>query len=456
MAGIGFDLKKLLHQGTLSKTLSAYFYTALVTSGPWLFSVIALGLISGFGRFFTTELVLNQFVGLTIYAFAGSMVVTGGSQLVITRHVSDCIYRGEEEKVASIFMETWVMGIGIALVTGIPLLATLGLPFDIALQCFALYLLTILMWLSMIFVSAVKAYLRIVWAFLIGFALSVPGALVIGSHYGLQGLLAGLNSGISLIVFVLAGSVLIEFKGPLLPSLNILEAHRKYWLLFLTGLLASTGIWADKILVWFILGKNFIGPLKSFPVYDGAMFISYLTVLPSLAYFVMIIETDFYRGYRSYFHLVESKVPFLSLELAKKDMLKQLRTDGYVSFIIQFILTAIFLYMSPWLIAILNINPLSIHIFRIGCIGAFFHMASSQLGIILAYFDARLEMFLVSLVYFVVLSIGTVWSTSNLWNLGYGYVAAGILASIVSIVLVFQRTKKLHYYTLIYPKIAVD
>ena len=43
MAGVGFALRRLARQDTLTSGLRAYAHAAAVSSGPWLFTILSLG-----------------------------------------------------------------------------------------------------------------------------------------------------------------------------------------------------------------------------------------------------------------------------------------------------------------------------------------------------------------------------------------------------------------------------
>ncbi|TAN73700.1 MAG: hypothetical protein EPN14_09695, partial [Gallionella sp.] len=40
MAGIGFELRKLLKKQSYSGLLQAYVYAGIISSGPWILSII--------------------------------------------------------------------------------------------------------------------------------------------------------------------------------------------------------------------------------------------------------------------------------------------------------------------------------------------------------------------------------------------------------------------------------
>ena len=46
MAGIGFELRKLSRQETLSSVVAAAGHAAVIAAGPWLFTIFALATIT--------------------------------------------------------------------------------------------------------------------------------------------------------------------------------------------------------------------------------------------------------------------------------------------------------------------------------------------------------------------------------------------------------------------------
>ena len=46
MAGIGFELRKIQQKNSFLSDLTAYTYGAMVSSGPWLMSVLCLAVLS--------------------------------------------------------------------------------------------------------------------------------------------------------------------------------------------------------------------------------------------------------------------------------------------------------------------------------------------------------------------------------------------------------------------------
>lgn len=93
MAGIGFELRKILSRDSYTSTLRAYVYAGLISSGPWVLSIISVMLIGflSIGVVIPDTLV-RQFLVSVTYLMATSLVVTGGLQLFFTRFISDRLF----------------------------------------------------------------------------------------------------------------------------------------------------------------------------------------------------------------------------------------------------------------------------------------------------------------------------------------------------------------------------
>ena len=48
MAGIGFELRRMLRKNTLLGLLQAYAYASVIGSGPWVFSIVGILLVGIF------------------------------------------------------------------------------------------------------------------------------------------------------------------------------------------------------------------------------------------------------------------------------------------------------------------------------------------------------------------------------------------------------------------------
>jgi polysaccharide biosynthesis protein PelG len=165
MAGIGFELRKLIRKDTLLSLLKAYAFAGLISSGPWVLSILGMLLI-GFLAVSTqgTDLAVVQFQVTVTNIIGLSLVLTGGFQLAFTRFVADRLF----EKKGDIVFGNYLAILFVVTVMGILLIAPASYFFfqDTSL----LYKLLLLgcfvtvscIWISTVFLSGLKEYVAIV------------------------------------------------------------------------------------------------------------------------------------------------------------------------------------------------------------------------------------------------------------------------------------------------------
>ena len=93
MAGIGFELRKLLQRESYFALVRAYAYAGLISSGPWVLSIVGLVVIGVLSvNIVVPNLLVTQFQVSVTYLIAGSLILTGVVQLAFTRWVSDQLF----------------------------------------------------------------------------------------------------------------------------------------------------------------------------------------------------------------------------------------------------------------------------------------------------------------------------------------------------------------------------
>lgn len=455
MAGIAFDIRKLLGKQEISSTLAAFFYSGIVSSGPWLFTVFSLGIISSIGKKIAGEELINLFMGIIIYVFAFSTVFTYGTQMVITRYLSDCIYLQEDNRIPSLLVTTLLILGGFCGIIAFPFIWNLDLDFWVKVETLYLFILINCLWGTMIYVSTLKAYVQVTITFVVGFSLAIPLSLVIGRFYSLPGFLFGLNCGVTVIVFVLCSIIFSEFNGSIKIDFGLLSAHVKFPALLLYGIFSGFGIWCDKFVFWYFhkipIGAGLIG----YPLYDGAMFIGYLTALPALAYFILIAETDLYENIRKYSFLIQNHYNFKALENCQHELIKCLKESFFNMGIFQGLLSLFAILMAPIIAKGLGMSPLQISILRIGILGAFFQVMTMLLIIVLTYIKGEKESLLIATLFFILNLVLTMVTVNHFWLYGYGYFCASFISFIFCLYITYLKVKNIHY-TLICKPVPMD
>ena len=112
MAGIGFELRRLARADRFSANLRGMAYATIISSGPWLFTCIALAAVQLLGQHHADAEQLRRFSILIIYNFSFSLVISGPIVLVVTRCLADAIYAKDVREVSGLFEPDgrWISG----------------------------------------------------------------------------------------------------------------------------------------------------------------------------------------------------------------------------------------------------------------------------------------------------------------------------------------------------------
>ena len=98
MAGIGFELRKLLRKDSYFGLLRAYGYAGIISSGPWVLSILvimAIGLLT-LGLLPDRSQQIWQFLVSVTYLVAASLSLSGIAQLLFTRFVADRLFEKKD------------------------------------------------------------------------------------------------------------------------------------------------------------------------------------------------------------------------------------------------------------------------------------------------------------------------------------------------------------------------
>ena len=159
MAGIGFELRKLLERGTLSSFAASYLQSAVAATGPWLLTVITVAAFPVVlaGRVPSAD--LTAFHLVVMYNFAFSLVLSGPVTGIATRFLADALFKRDLRECPGML----IGGLGALLVIQLVLAAPFYLLYieaDARVRLLGLgnYFLTAGLWLAAVFVSSVKQH----------------------------------------------------------------------------------------------------------------------------------------------------------------------------------------------------------------------------------------------------------------------------------------------------------
>lgn len=423
MAGIGFELRKILSRDSYSSTLRAYVYAGLISAGPWVLSIISVMLIGimSIGVVFPEALV-RQFLVTVTYLMASSLIITGGLQVYFTRFVSDRLFENKHSRIMPN-----LLGILLLVTIGSGLLGFALLwwlfdePFIYCMLTLANFVTLCNLWLVIIFLSGMKAYNRILLVMLAGYSLMVLCAFFL-RPWGLNGLLLALLIGHGTLLFAFMFDILREYESDRLIAFDFLDRSQVFISLLLTGLFYNLGIWVDKFIFWFnpATSDQVIGPLRASLLYDLPIFLAYLAIIPGMAVFLVRIETDFAEWYERLFDAIREGETLQHINQLKNEMTMSIRQGLQEICKVQGITVVLLFLLAPALLDWLGMSHYYLPLFYVDLIGVSFQMLLMALLNVFFYLDKR-TIVLELCALFVVLNIVLTLLSQQLGPSFFGY-----------------------------------
>lgn len=452
MAGIGFTLRNLTRQDNVVGIVQGYLYATFVTSGPWLFTILALASLNLVAQRFVDHGALSVFRLVVIYNFSFSLILSAPVTIIVTRYLADSIFGRDTRDAPGLF----VGGLTLTLMLQAPLVVWFyGFFVDLAmperLAAMWNYCLVTSLWMAAVFLTALKDYRTISVAFLTGMAVSFLSAVLLVPHFGVTGLLMGFNGGLGIILFVLIARILAEYPGPVRRPFAFLPYFREYWSLALTAFLANTALWVDKWIMWFAPeGEVLAGGMVFYPHYDSAMFMAYTSILPALAMFVMHVETAFFTAYQRYFRDIDNHCTMERIRRNHRDLVATLVGGLRNIMALQGAVAITLVLLSPRIFEALGLNFTMIHIYRFGVLGSFFQVTLLSLSTVLAYFDLRTSNLVLHAFYLSAsITLTLVTLSMGFPYYGLGYLLAGGFGLVAGYLILFARLADLPYLTFV-------
>ena len=456
MAGIGFQLRNLSRSRTYAGQAGAYFSAAIISAGPWMISILSLMLLNWLlhielpGDETTAHIRLFTASVTHVYAFA--LVLTGPFQILLSRYTADQYSLKTPEKVFPSFrggiMVTTLLSGGVGGLFFIGCVPGPSWAFQVGSAALLVYVSCI--FVASVYLSVLREYHRIVFAFFIGYGVSVACAWYLAQRYQITGAMAGLVIGHLVLFSLLTWNIRREIGHGAGSAFAFLQAARKFPDLMLCGLFYNLGIWIDKFLFWWLSHSNLqvSGALYAAPDYDLAIYLSLLSIVPGMAVFILEVETSFAERFQAYFEAVNLGRSMEEITAAKQRIILSLQTGFNRLLKVQGLTTALLVISAGHLSSWFHVGHVQAGIFRITLFGAFLLMAFLAMLTVLFYFNDRFGALLSSFVFMAAnggLSLLTVLR-DEAWY-GFGFVVASGLGLFIAALRVNQRLRDLEYYT---------
>jgi uncharacterized membrane protein len=437
MAGIGFELKRQTHSESLFSHFGTITVAGLIACGPWVFSIVTLFIIAGI-RFNTGMAApsIPAFLVTVTYLIAHSLIISGGFQLLLTRQTADLIFLNQANQVFSALLAILTTMLAITLPIAVILgwqLASVSPAYGLYSSISLLSLCTI--WVCILFLSSIRSYKQVIGTLFAGYGLTLL-LVLIGQTAHSQDLLFAFMSGQLLSAILLLALIWRHYPGPINLNYALLKPTPLTIKLFLCGLLYNLAIWIDKILFWFspTLSEPIVGWFRASTIYDLPIFMANLVIIPGLAVFLLVTETDFAQRCLLYFERLNKNASLTELKSLKREMLESYREGLILLCKVQVIASLFMMLISESVFSLFGIEPIYQQIFCVDLIGmSFLMIVMSQLNT-LYYLDHLRTALNLTLTFLI--SNGALTFVSiklGIQFYGYGFTAATILTSIVGL-----------------------
>lgn len=455
MAGIGFRIEKLLLDDSYISITKAYVSSAMVAAGPVLCTILSIAIISFIAPHQVSSAQVSVFRTLVVYVFMLTLITTAPMQMVLTRFIADRIYLGDTERIAPAFAAVVAVNTPLNSIVAMLLVPLLRLTPCASVFTVGLVVCISVTWISMVVLSAAKDFMAIFKSYAWGMGLSIFAGYLGGIINGFVGLLAGYTIGQVLLMSFLVAQIFAEFKGEKQFDFAFFGLLKHHPMLIVAAIAYNIGIWIDKIIFWFsgATGQKLQGILYCSPVYDMPFFIASLLIIPTLAMFIIRVETDFYVHYRKYYLAIKEKYSLSAIEEKRKNIVRNLRFGMGKLIVMQITVMAISLFLAPVVYTKLGMTALNLSVFQISIVAAFPLAILQIIFLLLLYFDLQSEAAVLTVIFAVGNAFFSFISIKlGLSYYGYGFFTACFVSLVVGFVLLNAKLKDLTCATFLYQR----
>lgn len=452
MAGIGFELNRILKEGRLSSIFKAYSYSLVIGAGPWLISIASILIAAYIGYFFIEDKsIVNKFLVSVTYLVALSLIFSGSLQLSFTRYLADRLFEKDYYRILPNTMGAIAisMGFGCAIMFPVALFSFKDAG-PIYMLLFTFIFTTLCgIWVLNAVLTGLKNFKFILFSFSVSYPLVILLAFFL-RNYGLNGLMLSLFIGISLLFSLLLSIVVYNYKSDKLIEFDFLKKGRILTGFVFTGIFFNLGVWVDKFLFWFhhSTGERVIGFLRSSSIYDLPMFLAYIAIAPGIGLFFLRLETDFARRYDDYYEAIRTGKTLSRIYATGGKMQESVRFILIDVMIVQTIVSIIIYLASESIFNFFKFSSLHLPLFHINLVGTQLQLFLMSILAILLYLNRKKESLLFTLIFFILNAIFTHLSLifGPLFY-GFGFAGSLLIACPAGLLLLNRVLEDIHYET---------
>ena len=391
------------------------------------------------------------FVATMTYGFIFSIILTSGFAMVLTRFVADKVYEGEYEKIIASFYGALLLTLPIAALVAITFLSGVSESGLYKLVAYLLFMILVVIWLQTVYMSALKDYARIFKSYVIGFAVAVPVAWLLFTFTDVER--AVIAIGASALGLGIVATLLMKHLEQVFPRSQsrryfaFLQYFKKYPLIWISGVFVYSGVFVQNFVYWLQPDAMVVADrFRLMPFYDLPVFYAYLSVVPSLVVFVVLVETSFYEKYKIYYSNVVSRGTYEQLKRAKESMQNKLIAGISLLIEVQLLFTLLSIALGLNLLPKIGFTTEQLDIFVVLVLGFYFFILLFVMLHALMYFDDMKGVFYCGSL-FILLNAGLTYGAMK-WGIdGAGLFISAVLVMGIALLRVLYVLRHIDYYT---------
>lgn len=373
MAGIGFELAKLLKEGSYRSLIRAFGLTAFIGAGPGLFIILSLGIICFFSVFGApSSQISRQFLTIIMYLLSSSMIISAFFQYTFFRFVADRVFLEHFNLILPNFNGVMLVQIVISGLFSIGILTYFFSDYSLFFKMLLLAneIMLSLIWLITILLTGLKSMRRIVWGFglayaamiILHFAIAMPSLDILLFEF--------LWAQIILFLFLMY-AVIHCYPSPVWIRFDFLKKENRYYSLLWANFFYTAGFWVDKYLFWFnpSTGYCLTPPLYVSPVYDIPMFVASLTSIPAMTSFILYMESQFAIIFPKLMETVFKHKSLADILIVRNELVASAQSAVYHLLKMQAGLVIICCLSASFIFELFKITSLSLYVLFILLVG---------------------------------------------------------------------------------------
>lgn len=446
MAGIGVKLNKIFEKRSITADLVGFTYSTVATAAPMFLVILTIILMQHVLGFEGADYQARELFFCTVlYVFIFALLTASPFNAVLSKYVHDAIFEERYQDILPCYYLGLVLNVALSFLLGVPFCLwehfVGGVGVFYVFISFCAYMILMLVFYSMLYLSVAKDYQKISLFFLIGMAAAFLVAYILREWLSWEigeSMLFGLSVSFLLIAVMEFATIKRYFVKNSNRYKPVLGYFRKWWKLVLTNFLYTLGLYIHNFVFW--TTDMHVVVVKSFVCcwpYDMASCLAMFTNISATVIFIARIEMHFHEKYKAYSEAIIGGKK-ADIENAKSRLFRHISGELMSLVRVQFIISVVIYLLCVVFLPQFGFAGMVMRIYPCLAAGYFILFIMYAVILFLYYFDDLTGAVLATLSFCLVTLIGSIFAT-HLDEIWYGLGA--LLGSLAGWIVAYMRLR---------------